>query len=469
MAAHHKETEEKKSKVPHIFVILFGLMVIAYILSFLIPQGAFNREINAEGTEVIVPGTFSFTEEGPASFFQLLLAIPNGLIETAEIIFGILMIGGMFAVIEKAGLIQLGVNKLGNLFKDKSVLIIPTLMIPFALFTTFTAQVELSLIYLPTILPLMLRLGYDRIAAAGTVLIATIAGFTIGLTTPANLGVAQEISGLPLYSGLAYRIIILAIILLIGIFHVIRYANKIKGDPSKSLMYDEGFTSQDRPVFKVLKATPRQLAASIVLLVAIAILIYGLIEHQWYFKELSGLYIITGIIIGLITGLRPTEISESFLDGFKQILLGAMIVGVARGVALVLNDGNIMDTIIYGTNIIIESVPGSVTAVVMMFVQAGLNFLIPSGSGQAMVTMPIMSGLADLSDITRQTSVLAFLMGDGFTNIIFPTSGYFMATLALARVKWEKWVKFILPLIIIWYIAGAIFLVIAQVIAYGPF
>lgn len=469
MAAHHKETEEKKSKVPHIFVILFGLMVIAYILSFLIPQGAFNREINAEGTEVIVPGTFSFTEEGPASFFQLLLAIPNGLIETAEIIFGILMIGGMFAVIEKAGLIQLGVNKLGNLFKDKSVLIIPTLMIPFALFTTFTAQVELSLIYLPTILPLMLRLGYDRIAAAGTVLIATIAGFTIGLTTPANLGVAQEISGLPLYSGLAYRIIILAIILLIGIFHVIRYANKIKGDPSKSLMYDEGFTSQDRPEFKVLKATPRQLAASIVLLVAIAILIYGLIEHQWYFKELSGLYIITGIIIGLITGLRPTEISESFLDGFKQILLGAMIVGVARGVALVLNDGNIMDTIIYGTNIIIESVPGSVTAVVMMFVQAGLNFLIPSGSGQAMVTMPIMSGLADLSDITRQTSVLAFLMGDGFTNIIFPTSGYFMATLALARVKWEKWVKFILPLIIIWYIAGAIFLVIAQVIAYGPF
>src|SRR5699024_4786012 len=377
--------------------------------------------------------------------------------------------GGMFAVIERAGLIQLGVNKLGNLFKDKSILIIPTLMIPFALFTTFTAQVELSLIYLPTILPLMLRLGYDRIAAAGTVLIATIAGFTIGLTTPANLGVAQEISGLPLYSGLAYRIIILAIILLIGIFHVIRYANKIKGDPSKSLMYDEGFTSQDTPEFKVMKATPRQLAASIVLLIAIAILIYGLIEHQWYFKELSGLYIITGIIIGLITGLRPTEISESFLDGFKQILLGAMIVGVARGVALVLNDGNIMDTIIYGTNIIIESVPGSVTAVVMMFVQAGLNFLIPSGSGQAMVTMPIMSGLADLSDITRQTSVLAFLMGDGFTNIIFPTSGYFMATLALARVKWEKWVKFILPLIIIWNIAGAIFLVIAQVIAYGPF
>src|SRR5699024_9595284 len=193
------------------------------------------------GTEVITPGTFEFTDEGPASFFQLVLAIPNGLIETAEIIFGILMIGGMFAVIEKAGLIQLGVNKLGNLFRNKSALIIPTLMIPFALFTTFTAQVELSLIYLPTILPLMLRLGFDRITAAGTVLIATIAGFAIGLTTPANLGVAQEISGLPLYSGIGYRAIILAVILLIGIFHVMRYAGKIQNDPTKSLMYDEGF------------------------------------------------------------------------------------------------------------------------------------------------------------------------------------------------------------------------------------
>lgn len=461
--------EEKQGKIPHIFVILFGLMVIAYIMSFIIPQGAFEREINDAGTEVIIPGTFGFTDEGPASFFQLLLAIPNGLIETAEIVFGILMIGGMFAVIERSGLIQLGVNKLGNLFKDRALLIIPTLMIPFALFTTFSGQVELSLVYLPTILPLIIRLGYDRIIAAGIVLIATITGFAIGMTTPANLAVAQEISELPLYSGMGYRAIIFTAILLIGIYHVVRYAQKIKADPMKSYMYEEGFKEQETAEFEVMKATKRQMVGAILLLIAIGVLIYGLVEYQWYFKELSGLYIITAIIVGLVTGLNPSQIAESFVTGFKQILLGAMIVGVARGVALVLNDGSIMDTIIYGANIVIESVPASVTAVMMMVMQAGINFLIPSGSGQAMVTMPIMSGLADLSDITRQTSVLAFLMGDGFTNIIYPTSGYFMATLALAGVKWEKWVKFILPLIIIWYVVGAIFLIIAQVIAYGPF
>lgn len=284
-ATNEKTPKEKKSKIPHIFVILFGLMVVAYIFSFIIPQGAFERELNEAGTEVIKPGTFEFTDEGPASFFQLMLAIPNGLIETAEIIFGILMIGGMFAVIEKAGLIQLGVNKLGNVFRNKSALIIPTLMIPFALFTTFTAQVELSLIYLPTILPLMLRLGFDRVAAAGTVLVATIAGFTVGLTTPANLGVAQEISGLPFYSGISYRAIILVIVLLVGIYHVMRYARKIQNDPTKSLMYDEGFTAKEKPEFEVMKATTKQIVASIALAIAVGVLIYGLIQYNGISKN----------------------------------------------------------------------------------------------------------------------------------------------------------------------------------------
>lgn len=380
------------------------------------------------------------------------------------------MIGGMFAVVERAGLISLGVNKLGNMFANHNLLIIPTLMIPFALFTTFTAQVELSLIYLPTILPLIIRLGFDKITATATVLVATIAGFTVGLTTPANLGVAQEIAGLPFYSGIGYRIVILAIILSIGIYYVWRYAKKIHDDPTKSITYEEDKGNQ-KPLKEMttIKATTRQLIASIALGISIIILIYGLLKHGWYFQELAGLYIIIGVGVGLISGLKPSEISESFIDGFKQILLGAMIVGVARGVAVVLNDGNIMDTIIHGASLVIDSVPGAVTAIVMMIIQGGLNFLIPSGSGQAMVTMPIMSGLADLSDVTRQTAVLAFLFGDGFSNIFYPTSGYFMATLALGGVRWEKWIKFITPLLIIWYALATAFLIIAQFMNYGPF
>lgn len=461
--------EKQESKIPHIFVILFILIILASVVSYIIPAGEFERVTNESGAEIIQPGTFIYTDASPVSFFEFMLAVPTGLIQTAEIIFGILMIGGMFAVIERAGLISLGVNKLGNLFATRNLFIIPALMIPFALFTTFTGQVELSLIYLPTILPLIIRLGFDKVTATAIVLVATISGFTVGLTTPPNLGVAQEIAGLPFYSGIGYRIIIFAIILLVGIAYIWRYAKKIQEDPTKSIVYDEHH-DEIAPVLEssTLKATRRQLIASIGLGISILILIYGLLKHGWYFQELAGLYILIGVGVGLISGLRPSEISDSFVDGFKQILLGAMIVGVARGVAIVLNDGNIMDTIIHGSSILISSVPPSITAVVMMVIQGGLNFLIPSGSGQAMVTMPIMSGLADLSGVTRQTAVLAFLFGDGFSNIFYPTSGYFMATLAVAGLRWEKWIKFILPLLIIWYTLGIIFLVIAQFMNYGP-
>lgn len=464
----NEQQEEKKSKIPHIFVILFCMIVLASLLSYIIPAGEFDRVENESGAEIVQPGTFDFITSSPVSLFDFMLSIPTGFIETAEIIFGIMMIGGMFAVVERAGIIRLGVNKLAHLFSSKSLWIIPTLMIPFALFTTFTAQIELSLIYLPTILPLIIRLGFDKVTATAIVLVSTIAGFTVGLTSPANLGVAQEIAELPFYSGIGYRIIILALILLIGIMYVWRYSKRIQKDPTLSIVYDEELSEAEMEETSDEKASGRQIVASLALLAAIFILIYGLLQYGWYFQELAGLYILIGVGVGLIAGLGPSEISESFLEGFKRILLGALIVGVARGVAVVLHDGNVLDTIIHGASIAIESVPASITAVFMMVIQGGLNFLIPSGSGQAMVTMPIMSGLADLSGVTRQTAVLAFLLGDGFSNIFYPTSGYFMATLALAGLRWEKWIKFITPLLIIWYGLGALFLIIAQFINYGP-
>src|SRR5690606_9472175 len=171
------------------------------------------------------------------------------------------------------------------------------------------------------------------------------------------------------------------------------------------------------------------------ILFAFGILLWGILKHGWYFRELSGLYVMTGVVVGLIGGLTPSQVSEAFVEGFKKILLGATLVGLARGVAVVLDDGNIMDTIIYAAGRLVEAVPSSITAVIMLVVQTIINFFIPSGSGQAMVTMPIMSGLADLSGVTRQTGVLAFLFGDGFSNIIYPTSGVLMATLAIGKIE----------------------------------
>lgn len=465
---NREEGNGKKSWMPHIFAVLFILIILASLASYIIPAGEYERVTMEDGREVIDPDTFEVVESTPIGIFDFMFAIPTGFIETAEIVFGILMIGGMFAVIERTGIISLGVGKLANAFSNRGLLVIPILMIPFAIITTFTGQIELSLVYLPAILPLMLRLGFDKVTAAGTVLISTIAGFAVALTAPANLGVSQSISQLPLYSGMGYRIVILTIILLVGILFVVRYAKKVRSNPKLSITYGDDDSNQNAAmgVTDGQKATTRQKLASLVVLVAFGVLLWGLFEHGWYFLELSGLYIMTGIIVGLVAGLKISQISESFVEGFKNILLGAMVVGIARGVAVVLNDGNIMDTIIYAAGNLVEAMPSGITATIMLIVQALLNFLIPSGSGQAMVTMPIMSGLADLSGVTRQTAVLAFLFGDGFSNIFYPTSGYFMAVLAVAGIKWEKWIKFIWPLLLIWYGLAIVFLFIAQIMNY---
>ncbi|PIC67259.1 C4-dicarboxylate ABC transporter [Sporosarcina sp. P21c] len=463
------KSEKKKFSMPHIFVVLFMIIILASLASYIVPAGEYERVTMEDGREVINPDTFELVERTPVGLFDFMFAIPTGLIETAEIIFGVLMIGGMFAVIERTGIISIGVGKLANMFSTRGLWVIPILMIPFAIITTFTGQVELSLIYLPAILPLMLKLGFDKVTAAGTVLVATISGFTIGLTSPPNLGVSQTVSQLPLYSGMGYRVVILATILLVGILFVVRYAKKVRSNPELSITYDASDVTQSEAMLVTdeLKATTRQKLASVIVLIAFGVLLWGLFEHGWYFRELSGLYIMTGIVVGLVAGLGVSQISESFIEGFKNILLGALVVGVARGVAVVLNDGNIMDTITYAAGNLVAAMPSSVTATIMLVVQALLNFLIPSGSGQAMVTMPIMSGLADLSGVSRQTAVLAFLFGDGFSNIFYPTSGYFMAALAIVGIQWSKWVKFIWPLLLIWYGLAIVFLVIAQLINYA--
>jgi len=460
--------KRKKLKVPHIFVILFLMIALASLVSYIIPAGQFERVANESGAEIIQPGTFEYIEASPVTFFEFMFAIPDGFIQTAEIIFGIIMIGGMFAVIERTGVISLAVNKLASKFSDKGLWIIPTLMIPFALFTTFTGQVEMSLIYLPAILPLVLKLGFDRITATAIVLVATISGFTLALAVPANLGVAQEIAELPLYSGMWYRIVLLAIVLTVGMAYVWRYARKVQKNPELSIVFDENDDDLEIKELSAGKATKRQMWTAVTLLVGFGVLLFGLLNYGWYFRELTGLYALIGIAAGLVAGLSSSEIADAFNEGFKKILLGAIVVGIARGIAVVLDAGDIMDTIIYALGEFVGIMPDSLTAVFMLIVQAALNFLIPSGSGQAMVTMPIMSGLSDISGVTRQTAVLAFLMGDGFTNIFYPTSGYFMATLAVGGVRWEKWLKFIFPLLIVWYLIAAAGLVIAQFIDYGP-
>lgn len=212
--------------------------------------------------------------------------------------------------------------------------------------------------------------------------------------------------------------------------------------------------------------TARQKYASLAALLFMGILVYGVLNHGWFMVEMAGLFVFMGIVVGLISGLNSTEISEGFTEGFRDVLMGAIIMGLARGVSVALEDGHIMDTIVYSLGSVVGDFPAVFGAVGMYLVQLTINFIIPSGSGQALVTMPIMGPLADLIGVTRQTAVLAFQLGDGFAHILYPTSGYFMAALAIAGVAWQKWVKFFLPLFFILSGIAIVALIIAQSIQY---
>lgn len=458
--------KRKKLQMPHVYVILIILLIVTYIATLLIPKGSFVREETAEGFSVVVPNSFSFTDTANLSFFDFLFSIPTGLVQAGELIFGGIMIGGLFAIIERTGLMNIIIQSIVKLLRGHRILVIPALMIPMALFTTITGAFEMALIYIPALIPLVLRLGYDRFTAFAIIMVSCSAGFSASLTAPATVGLAQKLSELPLYSGILYRSIILVIILLIGIWYVWRYVKKVERDPSLSYVHNDGndhwFLENEAVVKHVSKA---QIIALIVLFVGLGVMVYGLLAWGWYFIEIGGWYAFLGVVIGLICGISPSKIAETFNEGFKMFIVAVIVIGLARAISVVLQDGQILDTVIHALSILINGVPPTIAAVLMLVVQMLFNFLVGSGSGQALITMPIMVGLADLLNVSRQVSVLAFQFGDGFSNMIYPT-GLIMAFLAVARIPFGKWLKFIFPLIIIWYIISAIALVVGQIIGW---
>ena len=462
--------EKRKSfEMPHIYVILFVFSAIAAVLTYLVPAGQYERVPGPNGRTTIDPNSYQVIDSTPVGLVDFMTSIPKGLMDAGAVVFFTFMIGGMFMVLRRTGIIEIGVDKLTRRFASKTIVIIPVLMITFSLIATLIGTQELALVYVPVILPLMIALRFDSITAAGVALCATTAGFATGILNPINTGLGQQLSDLPVYSGMMLRSVAFVVITLVGIIYVTRYALKIRKNPALSLMGDDKKEQQKRSLYqhnnseKTLTATTRQKWASFAAFSFFGLLVWGVMTRGWFMMEMAGLFVIMGVVVGLIAGLKAEDICEGFNEGFRDVLVGAMICGIARAIAVILEDGQIMDTLVYSLGNLVGGFPAMFSAIGMFFAQLGLNFVIPSGSGQALVTMPIMAPLSDLVGVTRQTAVLAFQLGDGLGNILYPTSGYFMATLALAGVSWNKWVKFFLPLFAIWILISMGFLIFAQV------
>lgn len=468
LQAESDVNKKKTFEIPHVYVILFVFSAIAAVLTYFIPAGIYDRVPGPSGRTTIDPDSFRIIESTPVGLVDFMLAVPKGLIDAGMVVFFTFMIGGMFMVLRRTGIIEIGVDKLTRRFANNSILLIPVLMVTFAVIATLIGTQELALVYVPVILPLMIALRFDSVTAAAVALCATTAGFTAGVLNPINTGLGQQLADLPVFSGVTLRILAFVAILAVGIVYVVRYALKVRRNPELSLMQGDAkeLEKQQRYVHSAtdsaMTATLRQKLAAVAVFGFFGVLVWGVLEQGWFMMEMAGLFVIMGIVVGLIAGLKTTEICEGFNEGFRDVLVGAMICGVARAVAVVLEDGQIMDTLVHGLGNLVGGFPSMLSAIGMFLAQLGFNFVIPSGSGQALVTMPIMAPLSDLVGVTRQTAVLAYQLGDGLGNILYPTSGYFMATLALAGVTWDKWVKFFLPLFVIWVAIAMAFLVYAQ-------
>ena len=467
------EKNKKKFQMPHIFIILYAIILVVAIASYFVPAGQYARVADeATGRQIIDPNSFEVIESHPTTIMGLFEAFPKGFVEAGYVVVLTFCVCGGFFVVNKSGVIGGLIQWIAKRMKDKGIVIIPILMIIFAMIDCFIGMCELCMVYVPIILPLMLALGFDSMTACATALCGSAIGFTSALANPFTTIIGQKIAGLPLLSGWQFRLISMVVVGAIGIAYVMHYAAKVKADPKSSIMYELDLDLRRElagDISQEYHLNTRQKAAGVASLILFVIMIIGVFRWGWDMPEIGGIFIGMGIISGLISGMTGNEICDAFMDGCQQVLLGALIVGLSRGVSVVMSEAMITDTIIHGLASLLQKMPSSITAVGMVIVQTLLNFLIPSGSGQTVVTMPIMAPLADLVGVTRQTAVLALQYGDGFSNIFYPVSGYFMATLALGHVPYEKWMKKMLPLFGLWTVAACVFMIIAQMIQWGPF
>ena len=402
---------------------------------------------------------------------DILKAFPKGLAAAQSIVFFIFIVGGSFNIVNQTGAIEAGISKVALSLKGKEKLMIPIIVFVFSLGGSTIGMAEEAIVFVPIGVALARALGYDAVTGMAMVSLGAAAGFTSGFMNPFTVGVAQGIAELPLFSGIGLRIIIWICTLILVIGYIYRYANKVKADVKNSYVYELEMQEKDMAIdlSNVRKMTKRDTAVLLIFVVGMAILIFGVFKYGWYITEIAAIFLAIGIFSGIAAAMPIDDIAKHFILGAKDMTMGALVVGLARGILVVMEGSLIIDTIIYGLASAISALPKAISAIGMLLVQTFLNLIIPSGSGLAATTMPIMAPLSDVIGVTRQTAVLGYQFGDGITNSIVPTSGVLLANLSIAKIRYEEWVKFVAPLMILWTVMGCIFMIIAVVINYGPF
>ena len=461
--------KKKGITLPHIYILLFSIIVVCTILTWILPAGEFDRVVNeATGRTVAVAGTFHTVEQSPVGIFQMFQAIYNGMCDAGSVTFFVFISYASINIIISSGAFNGLVAGLLKVFKGKArVAIIPIFMFIVGIASSTIGLFEEWFPFVPVFAGIAVAMGFDAVVGVAIVAFGAAMGYSGAMMNPFTVGVAQGIAEVAPMSGMGYRFFCHMALLVVGSALTIRYALKIQADPSKSLVYGE--TEHITMSEDDVQNSPfgiREKLVLLILLAGIIAVVYGCKVYGWYFAELSAVFVIMGILSAIVMGWGPNKIGELYSKGFTDIAMACMMIGLARGILMVLQAGNIIDTVVYYFSLPLAAFPSWFCGVAMLAMQTLLNFLIPSGSGQAATSMPIMAPLSDLLGVSRDTAVLAFQFGDGLSNVLWPTS--FPAVMAgLAGIKVEKWWKFAIPVGVALFLTQAVLMILAVVTGFG--
>ncbi len=430
-----------KWRFPHPLVLLAGGIVVAAALSYVLPAGQYDRRKDAAtGREVVIPASYHHVDAHPVGGFEALVAIPKGMGDAREIIFFIFLIGGAFSVVDKTGALRQGVSWLAGRLQRQESLVIPVSCVMFAGGGTLDGMWEEIIALIPVLLVLTRRLGYSPLTAVAMSLGAAGVGGAFSPINPFNVGIGQKLSEIPILSGALFRTAVLIPALGIWTWGTIRHATRTRVAVDAATLAKSG------------SLDARHLMTLGVVIGTFAALIVGVIRYQWGFDQMSGLFAFMGVTAGLVGGLGVRGTAEAYVLGFQSMAYAALLVGFARAIYFVLDQGRIVDTIIHALVTPLTQCPGSLYALGMLTVQAMVAVPVPSCSGQAVLTLPILVPLSDLLGVSRQVTVLAYQYGAGLCGQLTPTGGALLAILAVAGVSYEEWLKFAAPLCIVLYV-----------------
>ncbi|MEE0781995.1 MAG: YfcC family protein [Sellimonas sp.] len=455
--------------MPHVFIILLFIMLMITALSYMIPSGSYERvEDTLSDMNIIDPDTFRYVEnENPITFMNYFEAVYNGFVNGASIMGTLFICSGVIYFLEVSGAFAAGIEKILQKTKGKEFSVVFIFYTIFVIFGVL-GYGEAAYPFYPLAITIGFALGYDRMVGAGLAIVGSTVGFTAGLMNMFTTGVAQQIVGLPIFSGMAYRCAGLLVFYLIGLTGLYRYCRKIKKNPNTSILKEEYLSrsGKDREEIKEKMTVPRVLG---LLAFGIVIVVQGIgcTRFEWSFPQVAAVYLILGVALVIIFRMNPSKACDLFCQGAVRVFGAAFAVGLAQAVMVLMNQACIMDTIVHGMSVFLEN-KGPFFALLTIFVFVTLfNFFVVSGSGKAVMVMPILQPLGKILHINQQVLVLTYQYGDGITNSFWP--GGSLVQLSLCKVGYGAWMKFCWKIYVSMMAAAFLLVVIANQIGYGPF